>query len=326
MKELESDDLEDFTRERTALERIQQLRHNHLINFVSSFEKGDTTSRRFYFLFPWASGGNLKGFWSDPAVRSHERRSPTMMRWALSQIKGLTSGVAVLHGAEATSDENGRHGDLRPENILLFRDDPARHGSWGTLQITDAGLARFHQQITRKRLAGTSTHGGSIEYAPPEGNHEGEKRGRRYDMWSLGCILLEFAVWILGGIEDVNEFRTERASISGLSRDRRENPPFYRTKRDDSYRRHPDVEDRMRAIRRDRSCPPCLQDLLKVIEDGLLQIEENKRFYAQELDQRMEEILERCNVDSYLCVRSDQGERRGFSFSDVLRGQRTRRR
>ncbi|KAM7216463.1 Protein kinase-like domain containing protein, partial [Rhypophila decipiens] len=302
LKELLADeaDPKKFDRERQALEAIQKLQHPHLINYYGSFQMGDESEHRFFFLFPWASGGNLKSFWSDP-VWGNETRSPQMMRWILSQIEGLVTALGALHGPrtpeEGSQNKNGRHGDLRPENIVVFRreDDADPRGN---LQITDAGLARFHELITNKRPDGTSTQGGSIEYSPPEANEVDERRGRRYDMWSLGCILLEFIVWTLGGIKDVNALRDARKRM-GLTKQHRTYPPFYLGKEQsssyrDSYEIHPVIKKRIAEIKKDRRCPrgSFLRDLLELIQDGLLCIQEGDRWYSEVLIRKVGDIVE----------------------------------
>lgn len=71
------------------------------------------------------------------------------------------------------------HGDLKPQNILIDRND--------ILKVTDFGTAKLIQMVDGKypRL-GT----GTWEYAPPElfGNQAGDSRS---DIFSLGIILCE---------------------------------------------------------------------------------------------------------------------------------------
>jgi serine/threonine protein kinase len=299
IKQLKSDSKQEFQQEEDALYRIQRLNHNHLIKVIASFKKGQD----YFFLFPWADGGDLQHMWKDP-VRNTEHRKPEMIQWVLEQMKGIASGVKELHhpSDSPTSGENGRHGDLRPDNILLFIEDSKNHPR-GTLRITDAGLSRFHEKITSKRTAGTNTQGGSIEYAPPESRKEGKdvKRSRKYDMWSLGCIFLEITIWVLGGIAEVKGFRDARKT------ERSENYQYYqiiKNKSGETYKIHPEVENRILWIRSDLRClgNTWFQDFLVIIENHLFKTDEKARINAIDLDDRLDNILEKAKgKPSYLC-------------------------
>ncbi|KAK0630530.1 hypothetical protein B0T17DRAFT_506994 [Bombardia bombarda] len=131
--------------EQKALTKIQSLKHNHLIKVVASFKRGQD----YFFLFPWAEGGDLRHFWKTPDSSPKSRASDMMLR-ALKQMKGLSGGIKLLHNPPSASglkfEENGRHGDLQTENMLLFLD--RANEPRGTLRITNVGLARFHMKIT----------------------------------------------------------------------------------------------------------------------------------------------------------------------------------
>jgi serine/threonine protein kinase len=106
------------------------------------------------------------------------------------------------------SSSSLRHGDLKPENILLFenrKEIPERRKMHWILQITDVGLAKSHQQATELRDA-TRAFAGTIMYEPPEATEKGTARSRRYDVWSMGCIYLEFLIWLLYGAEGLDRF------------------------------------------------------------------------------------------------------------------------
>jgi serine/threonine protein kinase len=98
-----------------------------------------------------------------------------------------------------------RHGDLKPENILRFTDSDHE---LGTLKIADMGLAKQHVLATSDRCDKrqiTSTRYGTQPYEAPETITE-SARSRLYDVWSMGCITLEFIIWILYGNEPLTSF------------------------------------------------------------------------------------------------------------------------
>ncbi|KAK8092472.1 uncharacterized protein PG998_014957 [Apiospora kogelbergensis] len=99
------------------------------------------------------------------------------------------------------------HGDLKPENILLFN----RGKSQAILQIADLGLAAFHEEAHTNMRKPSGVGTGTSRYKPPEmGTHREtmQSRGRAYDIWSIGCILLEYLVWSTSGYDALRTFKT----------------------------------------------------------------------------------------------------------------------
>lgn len=112
---------------------------------------------------------------------------------------------------EEASAKHWRHGDLKPENILVFPGS-----TWlGTLKIADLGLAKRHDFATEHRPEVTSTHHTTLHYEAPEvvANPAREPRSRRYDIWSMGCIMLESVIWLLYGSRGLDAFYNEKARL-----------------------------------------------------------------------------------------------------------------
>lgn len=133
------------------------------------------------------------------------------IEWFFSQVVGLTGAIETLHHPTADSGESCRHGDLKPENILCFSKHELGTGKVPKdvrLVIADAGHAKAHEKATELRAEKTKTPGGTIMYSAPEAEYKSENpRSRRYDIWSLGCLYLEFLIWILHGNEALDAFR-----------------------------------------------------------------------------------------------------------------------
>lgn len=139
-------------------------------------------------------------------------------RMPLEELKNLDgyqpqgqrrSAASTAGGAGKTNDEKdyGRHGDIKPHNILWFRNEQNDWGH-GVLKITDFGLATFHREHTTNQdgihnLKGTNT------YVPPEIT-SGDTVSRSFDNWSLGCVYLEFIVWATLGGQGVQDFAGKR--------------------------------------------------------------------------------------------------------------------
>ena len=120
-------------------------------------------------------------------------------------IYALVSGVSFLHrenGGKITA-----HHDLKPKNILVIGQE---------LKIADFGrshLRSFEEGSSTEAISGLGTY----EYQPPEylkdnGSHAGAKHGRAFDVWSMGCIIIEIAILIVYGWESerVTKFRNQR--------------------------------------------------------------------------------------------------------------------
>jgi serine/threonine protein kinase len=187
---------EPFDAEKANLEKTGKLKNPHLISHLAVYQR----DRSFCIIFPWADGGDLRNFWEE---QNAVERTAELTLWSLEQMLGLASALAVLHKI------NGRHGDLKPDNILHFSSPKNKKG---LLLIGDFGISKFH-------LEGTDIRGALITHskattpayqAPEAGLPQIKARSRKYDTWSLGCIYLEFVIWLLYGVDAINAFRRAR--------------------------------------------------------------------------------------------------------------------
>ena len=95
------------------------------------------------------------------------------------------------------------HHDLKPADILVFG--------------TDLKLADFGFTHSRPIFEGSQTEGrfGTYAYQPPENFlQERTPHGRAFDMWAMGCILIELATLVVYGWNNrmVSEFWRKRRS------------------------------------------------------------------------------------------------------------------
>jgi serine/threonine protein kinase len=167
-----------------------------------------------YLLFPWADSDLLR-YWSL------ENNDPSMdletVRWVAQQCAGICDGVSMIHRDVKkplkdrfgdTLPLYGRHGDIKPRNTLWFRDSGENRGK-GTLKITDFGIAEVNSKTSRSKK--TNGHiDFSPTYCPPEVRMPGGEISRSFDIWTLGCLYLEFATWLLGGWPLVKKFQRLR--------------------------------------------------------------------------------------------------------------------
>jgi serine/threonine protein kinase len=223
VKELQSAQglkFEDFKiaeNEALVLMRFRQQGHPHLITAIASYSQtAGYQTTRYFFVFPWARGGNLRNFWrtqpslSDTALNFSPEDWIVYLRWFFSQLTGLAGAMRCLHYPDNETGVSCRHGDLKPENVLCFSKNNPSPGKIPTdvnLVVADAGHARVHEKATELRNNPTTTPAGTKLYCPPEAEFQtSQARPRRYDIWSLGCLYLEFLIWILYGNKFLGEF------------------------------------------------------------------------------------------------------------------------
>jgi serine/threonine protein kinase len=199
---------DDFTAfikaEYETLDMLRGFDTPHLIKAIAFYCKDGNR----YFVFPWAQHGNLWKFWNEKVPSIHDNN---YMKWVFDQFLGLAEAIRTLH--DQNDGKSCRHGDLKPENILCFNSSRLRNANDHTscvLVVSDVGLARTHSEATDKRSKTKMQGGETARYRAPEielfPNHA---TGRRYDIWSLGCLYLEFIIWLLYGIEKLVQFRQD---------------------------------------------------------------------------------------------------------------------
>jgi serine/threonine protein kinase len=225
---------QEFRGEVKAILKVKPRPHLE-VGLLTSFEHRD----RFHLLFRWADGGNLRDLWMNnprPSL-THSR-----MTWMAQQLYGLAHGLDGIHNTKLESSETfqispsspvttqqsfdivctqvhepdegrdyGRHGDIKPQNVLWFRKD-TKNPEFGILKLSDFGLTTFHRALT----TGVQTEGVRVTntYAAPEREIE-ETLSRPFDVWSLGCIFLEFATWMILGPKGITKFEQEREPDGG---------------------------------------------------------------------------------------------------------------
>lgn len=206
-----------FEREMRVLEGIQKIILEnpglHIVTPIAGYKRKG--SKKGFLMFPWAQEGNLKELWDreenrDGAVLPDPPRTDLLL-WTLRQMRGLCEALVQLHldrpipGSSTGGNAHCRHGDLKPENILVFREQ-----NTNILKIADVGLGKFHAKSTDSRMKGneyTRTMTGTVRYMPPEFDPRITRFiSRRHDVWSLGCLFMEFIIWAAWGAKGLNQF------------------------------------------------------------------------------------------------------------------------
>ena len=256
-----------------TLDMLRGFDTQHLIKATAFYktEKGD-----LYFVFPWAKHGNLRRFWKEKIPSIYDNN---YMKWVFDQLEGLADAILTLHHA---NDRVCRHGDLKPENVLCFNSSGSKavkdHTSC-VLVISDVGLARTHDKSTQFRSKTRMAGGETIAYAAPETELFPERAtSRRYDIWSLGCLYLEFVIWLLYGIEELERFGKE---IHGRFYTIADSPATLQVDSRKTVQVNPVVKNWIKHIKKDSRCAgtgfkeTAIGRLIVLVEERLLVVTAN---------------------------------------------------
>jgi serine/threonine protein kinase len=251
----EEDDL-SWNAEYEALSEVTALNHPHILDLIAAIKRGHDR----YFLFSWADGGSLRELW-------HQHRYVTLntdvVRESISQLRGLADALDRVHDLGNHGDVSMRHGDLKPENIMVFPDNSII----GNLKIGDWGLAKKHVVGTEERRYQTSMRYGTALYEAPEAVRRdlGGGRSRLYDIWAFGCVALEHVIWLLYGEDEHGRFL---GHLVGTHRD----SGFYKLT-GEGVIVHPEVVRWMDCILMQFPVGTSVGDIVEIIRTKLLVVE-----------------------------------------------------
>ncbi|KAK4160905.1 hypothetical protein QBC43DRAFT_303495 [Cladorrhinum sp. PSN259] len=257
-----------------------------------------TTLSNLYAIFPWANGGHLEQFWER---QDNSQNHPELIMWSLEQALGLADAIRALHGSSF------RHGGIKPQQVLHFYDKGHSKSKRLGKLVLDVGMSQLleYPQLTNVRHWVTRTTLSICSYEAPEAEHDEQNDippSQKYDQWSLGCMFLEFSVWLLYGFDAVQVFRRRGRNSS-------RDPTtvfgdFFTQRSDGSPSIHPRVSAAIVKLREDPRCGnnTALGELVTLVEDRLLQVSPHDRADADELQQILQSIVEKARNDVvFLC-------------------------
>lgn len=304
-----------WERKASALQAIggNGLQHFASINAIISRED------ERYLVLPWANGGNLMDFWkAHDGFESRRFIARNLLPEIFQQLLGLAGALLSIHEFEYRGRKGVyRHGDLKPESILIF-EGKSKCGTW---KNADLGLAQFHENTTRAReaikVSATSTAmWGTTSYQPPETarqfweaslNRDVPPTSRLYDIWSMGCIILQLIVWLIYGLEELKNLNARTRGIqSDASTFYTARETFLQGSPGLDVRVHHEVEQLIRRIRENLKGSWALLRLLEVVQQKLLVIplpndstveEARCRTTASGLRSSLQEIWNECETN-----------------------------
>ncbi|KAL2063167.1 hypothetical protein VTL71DRAFT_6239 [Oculimacula yallundae] len=313
VKRLFNADETEYRKEATILNALNLKSHPHLIKLLATYKY----EGKYHLMFPYANA-NLRKYWDDRPLPKWNRN---VVLWSLRQMAGIASGLLLVHNFKVTiplvasqgpggvrmpkhvkllvqdgEQWYGRHGDIKPENVLWFETDRGNQDPDGVLQIADFGLGRFHGRDSRSKVK-PETVQTSPTYEPPECQLR-MPVSRAYDIWGLGCLYLEFVTWLIMGsvqIEGFSDFRGRVATGTGIDDDNFFTIINVGISQHAVVRRA--VVEWVDKLHKHEKSSQLIHDLLNLIMKDLLVIQTSERCTASWLVQQLNALLLRAEGD-----------------------------
>mmetsp|Transcript_47646 Transcript_47646/g.137103 ORF Transcript_47646/g.137103 Transcript_47646/m.137103 type:complete len:527 (+) Transcript_47646:111-1691(+) len=145
------------------LDIYKQLRHPNIISYLGHHHQDDT----LYIYLEYAPGGSVAS-----VLRNFGALQEPLLQTA---ARGVLEGLHYLH----TRDPPVVHRDIKGANILVDLSF--------CMKLADFGCSR------RGSVTTSFTMIGSVPWMAPEVIQQQDGHGRKADVWSLGCTLIEMA-------------------------------------------------------------------------------------------------------------------------------------
>lgn len=245
-------------READVLMMVKDLKHSNIVDVLFAFEETISPEEAITNLvFPYCEF-DLRDLLYD--------KSPAEVHKFFRSINSggslLDHGLweAVVHVVDAANEVHnyvskkiklapnervaGGHFDIKPANIIVDTKGPT-----GRLLLTDFGNAML-KVCSDDQTSGREGIRATADYAGPESHSDKVKKS--YDVWSLGCVLLEVLVFVLFSVTDdardkVDQFYLDRRSESSA---RRTDAAYWiRSDEDDSISLRQSVNARLDRLR-----------------------------------------------------------------------------
>ncbi|KAJ7388576.1 Mitogen-activated protein kinase kinase kinase 2 [Desmophyllum pertusum] len=147
---------------KNEIDILRNFKHKRIVSYYGSEQKDG----HLYLFMEFMAGGSL----SD-----HIKRSNT-----LSESKSRKYTEQILEGVSFLHSKNIIHRDIKGSNVLL--------DGHGNVKLADFGLSKIIQKVGSK--TNLMSYCGTPYWMAPE-IFRGEGYGRKADIWSVGCTVVE---------------------------------------------------------------------------------------------------------------------------------------
>ncbi|KAK5326535.1 hypothetical protein LTR93_003397 [Exophiala xenobiotica] len=203
---LDADAAASVEAESDLLARLADAPHPNITTHLASWKQGGVC----YMLFRCADY-NLRRYM---ARELSPKWTKSKLSAIIGQMAGLADGLRHIHNLGPANlqpdgiqkhaepghhhhSQAGYHHDLKPGNILVTIN---RDTEDLLFSISDFGSAKMGQILSGSERPSQFTRNpypGDPVYGAPDTILEG-KSSRPYDIWSMGCVMLELLTWIIG--------------------------------------------------------------------------------------------------------------------------------
>ncbi|QGI61410.1 uncharacterized protein FFB20_11373 [Fusarium fujikuroi] len=241
---------QSFLKELRNIEKILRSNstHSNILTHLAAIVK-ETPSPEFFLLMPLAEM-DLKSYMEE------DREMDIAFKASLiSSAIGLTDGLDFLHNGMKDDEGQkyiGYHLDLKPANVLLFKDPGPRRTSTSNdgervldpsenpdskhekmiWKISDFGISKIKSLEKSQKTdlydlfetnkyeenGASATHnvGGLGEFMAPEADSKRREMDDKSDVWSLGCIISVLFAYMEDGRRGVEEYSQARLKQSKM--------------------------------------------------------------------------------------------------------------
>ncbi|KAJ3541003.1 hypothetical protein NM208_g2918 [Fusarium decemcellulare] len=294
VKKLHSRDRQSFCQELSALQLLNREAHPNIVQLLGAYSLGE----EYHLLFDWADS-DLGMFWH---LNPEPKPNAVNARWLCNQMKGIADALSVIHGfdnrnrdGQASRRWYGRHGDIKPANILIFSEPTGVET--GELErfvwkIADFGHTSIGTESTH--VAGQNDAKFTPVYRAPEMDLQPGIISSSADIWSLGCVLAEAISWWCTGTSGLSRLiscRTDTMTDRWNDDAFFELIPTHGGGRD--ARLKPDVEDWIVGLRAHRHTSYIIRDIVELIMREMLVVETVDRLQKRSSSQDIYFALDR---------------------------------
>ncbi|KAF6822267.1 serine/threonine protein kinase [Colletotrichum plurivorum] len=321
----EVDAKKSFEDERLAMDKIFRgiVKHVNVLKSLGSLEI-ECNPPKFSLFMPLALE-DLETYMNANNDTAHVALDADARRRLIRSAFGLADGLQYLHQGITTPEGDKLvcyHMDLKPGNILLFKDDRVArenpHDDDRIWKVSDFGMSRVKARQTsterdkeldlrklfrsnvkpqQNQASATRNRRGKGTYLPSEAAKETKEMDHKSDIWSLGCVISELFTYMEEGSRGLDAYGERRLGRSEMDAD-----VFYeRRKFRHDFGINSEVQSQHKrlikaASRRNPAERNAVEYMLEFLERNVLRTDKSKRCNAVDVADHLRETRNKYQI------------------------------